>query len=118
MSFEKFLIDEEVCGMVRSMIKPLALTDESIDLEMIKEVGIGGQYLTHPKTFKLCRTEFFQPSLMSRKNPDAWKKDGKKRIDQMAEDKVAQRLASYEKPDIDPEIEKLLTQYVENHKNT
>ncbi len=116
MSFEKFLVDEEVCGMVRSMIKPLALTDESIDIDVIKEVGIGGQYLTHPKTFQLCRTEFFMPSLMSRKNPDAWAKGGKKRIDQIAEDKVAQRLASYEKPDIDPEIEKKLTAYVEKRK--
>jgi trimethylamine--corrinoid protein Co-methyltransferase len=118
MSFEKFLIDEEVCGMVRNMLRPLALTDESIDLGVIKEVGIGGQYLTHPKTFQLCRTEFFMPSLMSRKNPDAWAKGGKKRIDQLAEDKVAQRLAAYEKPDIDPKIEKQLTEYVEKRKNS
>ena len=104
--------------MVQSMLRPLALTDESIDIEVIKEVGIGGQYLTHPKTFQLCRTEFFMPALMSRKNPDAWTKDGKKRIDQIAEDKVAQRLASYEKPDIDPIIEKQLTEYVERRKNT
>ncbi|MBC2703621.1 trimethylamine methyltransferase family protein [Desulfobacula sp.] len=117
MSFEKFLVDEEACGMILNMLKPLALTDDSIDIDVIKEVGIGGQYLTHPKTFKLCRTEFFMPTLMSRKNPDAWAKDGKKHINQIAEDKVAQRLASYEKPDIDPEIEKQLTQYVEKRKN-
>jgi trimethylamine--corrinoid protein Co-methyltransferase len=117
MSFEKFLIDEEVCGMVRNMLKPLALTDESIDINVIKEVGIGGQYLTHPKTFQLCRTEFFMPTLMSRKNPDAWMKAGKKRIDELAEDKVAQRLASYERPEIDPGIEKKLTEYVEERKN-
>ncbi len=117
MSFEKFLIDEEVCGMVRNMIRPLAITDESIDVNVIKEVGIGGQYLTHPKTFELCRTEFFMPTLMSRKNPDAWAKCGKKRVDQLAEDKVAQRLATYEKPKIDPTIEKQLINYVEKRKN-
>jgi len=116
MSFEKFIVDEEICGMVQNMIKPLALTDESIDIDIIKEVGIGGQYLTHPKTFKLCRTEFYMPTLMSRMNSDSWAKAGKQRIDQVAEDKVTQRLASYEKPDIDPEIEKKLTQYVENRK--
>ena len=117
MSFEKFLVDEEACGMILNMLKPLALTDDSIDINVIKDVGIGGQYLTHPKTFKLCRTEFFMPTLMSRKNSDAWTKDGKKHIDQVAEDKVAQRLASYEKPDIDPKIEKQLTEYVEKRKN-
>ncbi len=117
MSFEKFLLDEETCGMVKSMIRPLPITDESIDIDIIKEVGIGGQYLTHPKTFQLCRTEFFMPALMSRKNPDAWAKAGRKSIDMIAEDMVAKRLASYEKPNIDPEIEKQLTQYVENRKN-
>jgi trimethylamine--corrinoid protein Co-methyltransferase len=117
MSFEKFLVDEELCGMVRNMIKPVSLTDEAIDLDIIKQVGIGGQYLTHPKTFKLCRTEFYMPSLMSRKNKDAWAKAGRQHIYQIAEDKVAQRLAAYERPDIDPDIEKQLTDYVEKRKN-
>lgn len=116
MSFEKFMVDEEICGMVQNMIRPLPLTDESIDLDIIKEVGIGGQYLTHPKTFKLCRSEFYMPGLMSRMNADAWLKQGKRRIDEVAQDKVTQRLASYEKPEIDPEIEKKLTQYVEDRK--
>ncbi len=117
MSFEKFLVDEEACGLVRSMQKPLEITDDSIDIDVIKSVGIGGQYLTHPKTFQLCRTEFHMPSLMSRMNPDAWSKAGKKSIDMIAEEKVAQRLATYEKPEIDLAVEKELTQYVETRKN-
>ncbi|HCY88540.1 MAG TPA: trimethylamine methyltransferase, partial [Desulfobacteraceae bacterium] len=117
MSFEKFLVDEEACGFVRAMQKPLEITDESIDLDVIKQVGIGGQYLTHPKTFQLCRTEFHMPTLMSRQNPDLWTKSGKKSIDEIAGDKVAQRLATYEKPEIDPAIEKELTDYVEKRKN-
>ena len=55
--------------------------------------------------------------LMSRMNYDAWTKAGKKRIDQVAEDKVSQRLAAYERPDIDPGIEKDLTAYVAAKKN-
>ncbi len=103
--------------MVRSMLHPLALTDDSIDLATLKEVGIGGQYLTHSKTFQLCRMEFFMPTFMSRKNPDAWIKGGKKGIDQVTEDKVAQRLAACEKPEIDPESEKRLIRYVEKYKD-
>ena len=116
MSFEKFLVDEETCGLIRSMFRPLAISDETIDLDVIKQVGIGGQYLTHPKTFQLCRTEFHMPSLMARQNPEAWTKAGKPSINQVAESKVSQRLGSYEKPAIDPEIEKALIKYVENRK--
>jgi len=118
MSFEKFLIDEEVCGMVRQMLKPIEVTDESIDVEMIKTVGPGGQYLTNPKTFKLCRTEFFITNLMSRANYDSWAASGKKKIHEVADDRVALRLAKYEKPDIDPAIEMDLTEYVNTRKNS
>lgn len=117
MSFEKFLIDEEVCGMVRQMLKPIEVTDASIDVEMISTVGPGGQYLTQPKTFKLCRTEFYLTDLMSRKNYDSWEAAGKKKIHEIADEKVSQRLAKYEKPDIDPSIEQELTKYVNNRKN-
>lgn len=116
MSYEKFIIDEELCGLIKNMLKPIPLTDENIDLQMIKDVGIGGQYLTHPKTFKLCRTEFFMPAVMSRMNHDSWSASGRKRLDQAACDKVSQRLAAYEKPDIDPDIERKLTEYVEKRK--
>jgi len=117
MSFQKFIIDEEVCGMVRQMLKPIDITEESIDTEMICEVGPGGQYLTHPKTFKLCRTEFYLPNLMARSNYDSWSAGGKKKIHDLADDKVSQRLAKYEKPDIDPAIEVELTEYVNKRKN-
>jgi len=118
MSYEKFIVDEELCGMVQQILKPLPITDESIGLEMIKDVGIGGEYLTHPKTLQLCRTEFFLPNLMSRSDYDTWAMDGKKKTGELADEKVSHRLAAYEKPDIDPDIEKELTQFVVNRKNS
>ena len=118
MGFEKFMVDEEICGLVKNLLTPTEISPGAIDVDTICEVGIGGQYLTHPKTFRLCRTEFHTPGLMSRKNTDTWGKTGNKRIDQIAQDKVAQRLAAYEKPDIEPEVEKLLTRYVENRKTS
>ncbi|HSO20454.1 MAG TPA: trimethylamine methyltransferase family protein, partial [Desulfosarcina sp.] len=68
MSFEKFLIDEEYCGIVRRLFKPIDFSEDAIDLEMIKTVGIGGQYLTQPKTFKRCRTEFYMTDFFNRQN--------------------------------------------------
>lgn len=116
MSFEKFLADEELCGMVRKMHQPIDLSEEAIDLPMIEEVGIGGHYLTQPKTFELCRTEFFMPEIIKRQSYDSWKNTGKKRLDQEASDALVKRLDAYEKPDLDPSIEKDLKSYVEKRK--
>jgi trimethylamine--corrinoid protein Co-methyltransferase len=116
MSFEKFLIDEELCGMIRRLVKPIDLSDEAIDLETIKGVGIGGEYLTHPKTLERCRTEFFLPDLMNRQDHMGWKVAGKKRLDEAAADLLIRRLAAYQKPEIDPEIERALSRYVSQRK--
>ncbi len=116
MSFEKFLADEELCGMVRRMHQPADLSDEAIDVPMIKKVGIGGQYLTQPKTFRLCRTEFFLPDLSKRQSYDSWKGTGRKRLDQEASEVLARRLDGYEKPDMDPAIERDLARFVAKRK--
>lgn len=116
MSFEKFLADEELCGMVKKMHQPIDMSDAAIDVAMIKEVGIGGQYLTHPKTFELCRTEFFVPDLIKRQSYDSWKETGGNRLDQEATKVLEQRLESYEKPDIDPGIERDLAKFVAGRK--
>jgi trimethylamine--corrinoid protein Co-methyltransferase len=116
MSYEKFLVDEELCGVLRKLITPITVTPESIDTEMIARVGIGGQYLTQPKTFKLCRTEFYLSDFMNRQNHAGWKAAGAKRLDQGGTDRLNQRLAAFSKPDIDPGIEADLAAYVERRK--
>lgn len=115
-SFEKFIIDEEICAMINKLIQPIEITDDSIDLDMIRKVGIGGQYLTQPKTFKLCRKEFFLPSLMNRKAYIGWSDDGKNQLVDVAVQKVRERLTAYEKPDIDPGLEKELSEFVGKRK--
>jgi trimethylamine--corrinoid protein Co-methyltransferase len=117
MSFEKFLFDEEMCGIIRKLIKPIDITDEAIDVDMIKTVGIGGQYLTQPKTFKLCRTEFYMTDFFNRQNYAGWKAAGSQRIDQAASESLSRRLAAYEKPPIDPDVETALAAYVLRRKN-
>ena len=117
MSFEKFMIDEEMCGIIRKLIKPIDVSAEAIDVEMIKSVGIGGQYLTQPKTFKLCRTEFYMTDFLNRQNYAGWKATGAKRIDQVAAERLSRRLAAFEKPPIDPDVETALAAYVTKRKD-
>ena len=116
MSFEKFLIDEEMCGVLRKLVTPIDFSDDAIDVEMIKSVGIGGQYLTQPQTLQRCRTEFFASDVFSRMNHAGWSSAGCQRIDARAAEKVAQRLAAYAKPPIEPQVEAALAAYVTERK--
>ena len=88
---------------------------ESIDLETIKSLGSDGNYLTHPTTFKHCRS-LYQPSLFTRDDYQKWESKGAFNVARKAHTLLSERLASYEKPPIDHEIEKRLVQYVERQK--
>ena len=117
MSFEKFIIDEEIGNMAQEYLKPIEITDKSIDLDLIKEVGVGGEYLTHPKTLEQCRSAFFMPYLANRNGYAGWQENGASRIEHRAADILKERLEAYEKPDIDPQIEKDLRAYLEKRKS-
>ena len=118
MSFEKFIIDEELCRMVIEALKPININKESIDTNFIKEVGIGGDYLTQTKTLEQCRTAFFLPTLVNRKSYSGWQEDGHKRIDEKAVEVLEDRMSSYIKPDIDPQIDKDLRAYISKNQRS
>lgn len=94
--------------MIKRMLKSLDCPVDRIDFETIKAIGSGGQYLTHPSTFKHSRTEFYVPDLLQRDNYTTWLNMGRKGLLEVAEKKVIERLEKWEKPDIDPEIERNL----------
>jgi trimethylamine--corrinoid protein Co-methyltransferase len=118
-SYEKFLMDEEFCGMLRKLIKPMDISDDNLALEIkaIEEAGIGGQYLTQPRTFQLCRSEYFQSQLFCHESHDAWKRNGSLSMDQRAAQVLKNRLDSYQEPEIDPDVKKALVAYVKNRKS-
>jgi trimethylamine--corrinoid protein Co-methyltransferase len=113
MSFEKFIIDEELCSQILESLKPVTITDESIDLDLIKEVGIGGNYLSHPKTYEQCRTAFYLSNLVNRRGFFEWREDDARHINDRATEILNERMSKYVKPDIDPQLEKDLLSYVQ-----
>jgi len=112
MSYQKFLADEEICGMLRRMLKSIDVTDERLDLESIKSIGIGHEYLTHPKTLAHCRTEFYLSDLMSRDDFTTWRSKGKKLLAERLQEVFQKRMDEYVQPEIAPEIVKDLKRYV------
>jgi len=112
MSYEKFIIDEEIIAMVKRMLRPVTFTDATIDLETIQEVGFGGEFLSHPNTFEHFRKEHFDTTLFNRLGYNDWRMKGRKDLSVRAGEVVKNRLESYQKPDIDPEIEAQIAKFI------
>jgi trimethylamine:corrinoid methyltransferase-like protein len=94
------------------MLKSIDVTDDRLDLDSIKSIGIGHEFLTHPKTLAHCRTEFYLSDLMSRDDFTTWHSKGRKILSERLLEIFEKRMQAYVQPDIAPEIVKDLKRYV------
>lgn len=116
MSSEKFMIDEELCKHVLIARSTPDISEAAIDLGAIAEVGVGGEFLTHRTTLELCRQELVLLPLANRLAYEEWSTLETPAYEDRASLMVANRLEKYERPDIDPEMEKELSRYVTERK--
>jgi trimethylamine--corrinoid protein Co-methyltransferase len=115
MSFEKWLIDEEVCRMLRRTLTGMDISVESIDVDTIKSVGSDGNYLVHPTTLELCRS-LYRPNLFTHDDYQSWCDSGAKNVPEVAAEILPKRLAEYTRPPLDEGLEQVLIEYVSRRK--
>ena len=101
MSMEKFIMDDEICSMVRRFLKGTKVDEGNIALQVINEVGPGGQFLTTDHTYQNFRTEFWQPTLSNRETYDMWRENGSLSLINRAEQRVKEILDNYVVPPLD-----------------
>lgn len=51
MSYEKFIIDDEVCGIVNNVAEGLIVNEDQLAVDEIIEIGAGGNYISTDHTF-------------------------------------------------------------------
>lgn len=88
-SMEMAIIGNEIIGMIRRIAKGVTVDSETLAIDVIKEVGPGGNFLTHPHTLRWFRRELYMPELFNRLSPQDWTKAGEKNAEQLAREKVA-----------------------------
>jgi trimethylamine--corrinoid protein Co-methyltransferase len=76
-SYEQFIIDNEILGMVLRLIRGVDVDTETLGINTIENVGPGGNYITDEHTVKHMFKQFFYPTLAIRMNFDRWQEKGK-----------------------------------------
>ncbi|MBV9636570.1 MAG: trimethylamine methyltransferase family protein, partial [Methylobacteriaceae bacterium] len=97
-SFEKMLLDADLLGMVGEFLTPLAVNDDTLAMEAIREVGPGGHYFGCAHTQSRYRTAFFAPMISDWRNYESWREAGSPTALDRAERIVAERLETYQPP--------------------
>ncbi len=115
-SYEKFILDDEVCGTCKRIKSGENITEERLAVDLIREVGPGGEYLTNEHTFRNFRNEFYQPIISERSNFGNWQKNGALSIEKRANARWKEVLANYTEPELPAGVERDLRKFVNRMK--
>ena len=112
-SIEKFVMDDEMCGMVRRFQQGIVVTPETLAYDTAAGVGPGGNYLVEMETVKRCRTEFWKPDLCNRSGLEAWSQGGQPDAVDRARKRWQTLVARHVDPPLDGATARQLQEYVE-----
>jgi trimethylamine--corrinoid protein Co-methyltransferase len=112
-SYEKFVLDDEMCGMVRRFHQGIIVDEDTLAYDVIANVGPGGNYLMEMHTVERCRKEFWEPALCDRGGPEAWMQDGQKTAVDRARARWQKLVAEHKDPPLDKVIVRQLDEFVE-----
>src|SRR3546814_17514136 len=70
------LLDAEMLQMMSEVLTPLEVSEESIGLDAIREVGPGGHFFGAAHTLARYETAFYSPLLSDWRNFETWPEAG------------------------------------------
>jgi len=91
--YEKFVIDNEILGMVMRAVAGIKVNDNTLAFDLIREVGPGGNFVAARHTRRFMRREHYRPSLSDQNSREEWEAKGGKAIWQKAGGKARRLIA-------------------------
>ncbi len=73
--YGQLVLDCEYARMIKYTVQGFPVTEDSLALDVIKEIGPGGHYLMHDHTLSGMRGQS-RPELIDRQTRDVWQKAG------------------------------------------
>jgi trimethylamine---corrinoid protein Co-methyltransferase len=73
--YGQLVLDCEFARMIKFLVGGISVTDETLAVDVIREIGPGGDYLMHPHTFKWMR-EQSKPEIIDRRMRGVWEAKG------------------------------------------
>jgi trimethylamine--corrinoid protein Co-methyltransferase len=108
MSAEMLVIDDEIIGAIRRYERGIRVTEETLALDVIREVGHAADFLSTEHTLRHFRTEIRHSKLPTRSKRDRWEREGSRTIEERAAARVEQILATPATPHVtDAQAEEL-----------
>jgi trimethylamine--corrinoid protein Co-methyltransferase len=93
--FGQLVIDNDFAKMIRYVVGGIPVNDETLAVDVTRDVGPFKDFLSHPATFKHMRIQS-QPDIINRQGIDRWKAAGSKSLYEVATEKARHILENHQ----------------------
>ena len=116
MGYEKFVMDADQAGMMAVFANGVDMSPNGQALDAMAEVGPGVHFLGCKHTQENFKTAFYRSAIADNNSFEQWTEDGAHDAEQRAEKVYKTMLAAYKAPELDPDIDAKLVNFIEQKK--
>lgn len=115
-SLQSLVIADEVIGQVKRLIRGIEVNENTLALDVIAQVGPGGNFIAEEHTFGNFRKEWFFPELINRRRYQDWEAAGKPTMADNAQKKLLDIIENHHPKPLDEKVQGKLRSIVERLK--
>ena len=113
-SIEQIVICDELIAYTKHFMKGLEVSDETLALDLIHQIGPDGDFLSSDHTLLHYRDDWY-PKLFDRNNYDTWQRKGGKTLRQRAREKALKILETHKPEPLPSEVQQRVDAIVEQY---
>jgi trimethylamine--corrinoid protein Co-methyltransferase len=114
------IIDDDIANTIGRIVEGFEISDETIGLDLIKNVGSDGTFLNSKQTRTMWRSEDYMPKIFDKTSYQEWINTGKKTVLDRAKEKYEEIISTHKplalSPQQDSEIERILREATRYYK--
>jgi trimethylamine--corrinoid protein Co-methyltransferase len=101
-SLEMLIMTDEIIAMTRRILRGIEISDETLMLDLIDQVGPVGEYMSTDETARRCRDEIWVPKLMDRERWVNWQAVGATTMQDRIKKRLRRILSTHTPPPLPP----------------
>ncbi len=117
-SYEQYVIDNEMLGMVARILEGIRVTPETLSFDAIKQVGPRKNFMGLRHTLNHIKSEHYLPRLFDRTTYETWEARGAKDIRDVAREKAREILVTHKVEPLAKDVQEELDSIVRNAEET
>ncbi len=116
MSYEKFMLDADLCGAFHAYLRGFEVNDDTLGLDALREGGPGEHMFGTAHTLAHYRTAYWESSQNDDQTYESWQEQGGEDAMQRANRGWKQALQDYQAPGMDEATDEALKDFISRRK--